>query len=302
MLDLVHLRSFIALASELHFGRAAQRLNMTQPPLSRQIRLLEEHLGRRLFDRNSQSVELTAAGLRFLPEAQTLLRQASEIEALLREDTGEPEGKLRMGFYGAASFRLLPSLMAELTRTYPRVTMELRELNAAQQINAFGFGELDIGLIRPTVLSPGLQAEVALREELLVALPCDHPLTAKSRIHPQDLDDVPFVAYGPEGPYMHSLQQAIFAEHAIAPRIVQALAHAEAILSLVSVNMGLAIVSGHAMHAPRENVTFRPLAVCKVNEALTHVITRKDARRPLVKLVAQLAREVGARLKETAAP
>lgn len=297
MLDLVHVRSFVALAAELNFSRAARRLNMTQPPLSRQIRLLEEHLGSKLFDRTSQSVALTAAGRKFLPEAQALLRQVEDMEALVRENAQEPEGKVRLGFYGAACFRLLPSLMVEISRVYPRIEMELRELNATQQIDAFSFGELDIGLARPTVLASGLRAQIALREALLVALPKDHPLTTRTTLRPEDLHQQPFIAYGTGGPYLHSLQRSIFAQHGITPRITQSLAHAETILSLVGAGLGIAIVSSHARHAARENLVFRPMTGFKIDEAITHKITRADMRKPAVKLISQLICEVGRRLE-----
>lgn len=293
MLDLAHLRSFVAVASELHFGRAAQKLHMTQPPLSRQIRLLEERLGHKLLDRSSQGVELTAAGARFLPEAQGLLQRAQDLESMMREDVCSPEGRLRMGFYGAASFHLLPSVMSEMARHFPRVTVELKELNAAQQIDAFNFGDIDIGLARPTSLPPRLTSSIVLREDLLVALPDDHPLAVRTTLRPEDLHGEPFIAYGTMGPYMHSVQQAIFAQNAVAPKVIQALAHAEGILSLVSVGLGLSVVSGHAICVQRRNVAFRPLVDHGTSQALTHIVTHRETQRPLVNQITQFIRDVG---------
>jgi len=302
VLDLSNLRCFVAVASELHFGRAAQKLHMTQPPLSRQIRLLEERLGQRLLERNSQTVELTAAGLRFLPEAQYLLQRAQDLEAMMNETGDEPEGRLRMGFYGAASFYLLPSIMVAMAKHYPRVTLELKELNALQQIDAFGFGDIDIGLARPTSLTPRLTSSIVLREDLVVALPDDHPLAERATIRPQDLEGEPFIAYGPKGPYMHSIQQAIFAQNAVAPKIIQSLAHAEGILSLVSVGLGLSVVSGHAICVQRRNVTFRPLVESGTSQALTHIVTRRETQRPLVDQITRFICEVGLALPPTFQP
>lgn len=297
MLDLVHLRSFVALAAELHFGRAARRLNMTQPPLSRQIRLLEDYLGTRLFDRTSQSVALTAAGRNFLPEAQALLQHAEDAETLARKASSELEGQIRIGFYGSASFRFLPMIMARIAQIYPRVEVKLRELNAVQQVDAFSFGEIDLGLARPTALPSGLSAEIGLREPLLLALPRDHLYLKKRALRPADLHDMPFIAYGPGAPYLHSIQKAIFAEHRFSPKTVQSLSHADTILSLVDIGMGLAIVPGHARHIARANLTFRSVARISRAPALTHILTRDDHRNPAIGKISALIREVGQQLE-----
>lgn len=298
MIDLVHVRSFVVLATELHFGRAARRLNMTQPPLSRQIKLLEHFLGTTLFDRTSQAVNLTPAGRNFLPEAQSLLQHAEDLTAQMRQVSVEPEGRVRMGFYGAASFRLLPRVMARMAQVYPRVQMILKEMNAAQQLEAFALGELDLGLARPTTMPAGLTASVALREPILLAMPRDYPLARRRIVRPADLQDQPFIAYGPEAPYMHSVQQAIFADHRVAPHIIQSLAHAQAILSLVGIGMGLALVSGDARHASNENIVLRTIPGLRYAEALTHILSRKDGRNPTITLVAELIGEVGKQLED----
>lgn len=300
MLDLVHVRSFVALAAELHFGRAAQRLNMTQPPLSRQIRLLEDYLGTRLFERTSQSVALTPAGRNFLPEAQALLQHAEDAEALAREVSHELEGQIRIGFYGSASFRFLPLIMARIAQVHPRLEVTLRELNAVEQVKAFSFGEIDLGLARPTAVPPGLRAETGLREPLLLALPLDHALMRKSRLTPADLHDQPFIAYGPEAPYMYALQKTMLAEQRIFPRIVQFLSRADAILSLVDIGMGLAIVPGHARHIARENLGFRSMSGLGQVTAVTHILTREDSRNPAIDRIATLVREVGQQLEAEA--
>lgn len=293
MLDLKQVRSFVALAAELHFGRAAQRLNMTQPPLSRQIRLLEEQLGAQLFERTSHSVALTLAGSKFLPEAQSLLQKAEEIEEFLKMPSDTPEGTVRLAFYGAASFRLLPKFMTEINKKYPKIQLKLRELNAIQQIQAFTFGELDLGIARPTVLAHGLTTDIAFRERLVAAIPENHPLASKQVILPEDLNNQSFIAYGPEAPYLHSLLQSLFAQHGITPRVTQYLSHADAVLSLVGVGLGIAIVSEHAKYAARENIVFRPLTDFVISEAITHVISRADNKKPVVKTVSDFLMEIG---------
>lgn len=297
MIDLTQVRSFVAVAAELHFGRAARRLNMTQPPLSRQIRLLEDYLGARLFDRTAKSVTLTPAGRTFLPQAQSLLNHANEAESSIRQTT-QTEGTVRLAFFGLAAFRLLPRIMARATQQYPRIALDLREMNAVSQINAFAFGELDLGIVRPmTPPPPALTMDTILRERLLVALPHGHALTRTQTIRLSDLNNQPFIAYSTEAPYLHQLQRALFTAHQIHPVEQHRLAHSPALLSLVAIGLGIAVIPEQARHAVMEGVTFRPLALPAPTYALTHLVSQTGLRRPPVDCIHRLIAEVCATIE-----
>lgn len=293
MLDLVQIRAFIAVATELHFGRAARRLNMTQPPLSRQIRLLEQHLGAQLLERSSKSVSLTPAGISFLPEARALISHAEDVEAIGRRGPGEQEGTVRLGFYTAACARLLPRVMARAEQTYPGIRVLLREGSAAALLDAFAFGELDLGIVRPTNPPKNLSVHVAMSERLLLALPPGDELARRRKVRLLDLEGRRFIAYEARAPYMHALQNSIFAQHGVRPRIVHALSNAQAILSLVGVGLGAAILPEHACHVSGEGTVFRALENLGEERAKTHLLMRSDARDPAVDLIHALILEVG---------
>lgn len=293
MIDLVQVRSFVAVATELHFGRAARRLNMTQPPLSRQIRLLEEYLGARLFDRSARAVTLTPAGRAFLPQAQALLTHANAVESAARDVAEEVEGTVRLAFFGSVAFRLLPRIMTRAVQQYPRIAFDLREMNAIGQMNAFAFGELDLGIVRPIDAPAGLDVQVLMQERMLVALPRGHHIGRLRTVRPADLTDLPFIGYSPDAPYLHRFQQTLD----IAPRVLHRLAHSPAILSLVGAGLGLAIIPEQARPAAPEGVEFRPLSLPPDRRALTHLVAHMPLRPPVARihrLIAEVAREVEA--------
>jgi len=295
MLDLVHLRSFVTLASELHFGRAARRLNMTQPPLSRQIRQLEDYLSVQLFERTSHSVALTSSGRSFLPEALGLLRQCAEIEQAVRRLNPEKEGEITIGFIGAASYSFLPRFLVMVARQYPAITINLKELTAAQQLNALEFGEIDLGIVRPVIGLNQKEFESALvmREELSVVLPLQNPLAQRQRLYLEDLGNEPFIMYHPDAPYLHGLLTDAFYAAGVFPPVVQNLTHAHAILSLVSVGMGVAIVPEEARNACFDNVVFRPIRLKDGITADLTVIYRRDTRNSAVSLFLEVAKTAG---------
>ena len=158
-------------------------------------------------------------------------------------------------------------------------------------MRAFGFGELDVGLCQPTDLGPGLSARPILRERLLLALPSAHPLAQCSMVHVTALHGQPFIAYGPDSPYMHALMRGWLAQHGVAPDVIQSLAHAEAILSLVAVGLGLALVPDHARFLPRAGLVYRPIDG-ESAEAVTHLVKRADSTNALVRLVGHVVETV----------
>ncbi|MBV9229224.1 MAG: LysR family transcriptional regulator, partial [Chloroflexi bacterium] len=181
-MELRHLHYFIAVAEELHFGKAAERLQMAQPPLSQQIRQLEDELGVQLFYRTKRHVQLTEAGHVFLQEArQTLIQAEQAIVAARRAGRGEL-GRLAIGFVGSATSDILPTLIRGFQERYPEVELLLRELTTAQQVRALQDGRIHVGILRPPVHDDTLRIETLFKEPLIVALPERHPLSSQVQL------------------------------------------------------------------------------------------------------------------------
>ncbi|WP_432691430.1 LysR family transcriptional regulator [Pseudooceanicola sp. C21-150M6] len=294
-MDLTQLRSFVTLARELHFGRAAQKLNMTQPPLSRQIRKLEESLGVTLFDRTSHSVELTAAGRDLLPEATEILQRCAQLTETARAGADRPAGALRMGFIAASTYRYMPMLLAQAAQDFPNLQISLFEMTAAQQLDALALGEIDIGLVRPVVPPSQVETLPVWTEQLAVVLPLDNALARKRRITMPDIRNERLVSFQAMAPYMHQMLDGIFRSEQVFPQIAQQVAHAQSILSLVSVGLGIGIVPQDARYASFDNIVFRPLILKRPVQAELHLIHWRDTRNRAVHQLAELARVVGQR-------
>jgi len=290
MFDFSQLRCFAAVAEELHFGRAAARLNMTQPPLSRQIQVLERILDVQLLERTSRSVRLTAAGRSFLPEAQRILRLAETATHVTRQVAAGRAGVLKLGFTAASAYDFLPRLVTVLRRALPDVTLALREMVSQDQVEALLAGRIDAALVRPPVTHPDLIAVRALAEPLVAALPAGHPLAARVQLTLADLGGEPMIAYAPnEARYFNDLIQGLLAEAAVEPRIVQRLTQIHAILALVRAELGIALVPAAAERLRFEGVVFRPLLLPAPRPAELVLAWRRDADEPLIaRLVAIL--------------
>ena len=290
MFDFSQLRCFAAVAEELHFGRAAARLNMTQPPLSRQIQVLERILDVQLLERTSRSVRLTAAGRSFLPEAQRILRLAETATHVTRQVAAGRAGVLKLGFTAASAYDFLPRLVTVLRRALPDVTLALREMVSQDQVEELLAGRIDAALVRPPVTHPDLIAVRALAEPLVAALPAGHPLAARVQLTLADLGGEPMIAYAPnEARYFNDLIQGLLAEAAVEPRIVQRLTQIHAILALVRAELGIALVPAAAERLRFEGVMFRPLLLPAPRPAELVLAWRRDADEPLIaRLVAIL--------------
>ena len=291
MFDFSQLRCFAAVAEELHFGRAAARLNMTQPPLSRQIQVLERILDVQLLERTSRSVRLTAAGRSFLPEAQRILRLAETATHVTRQVAAGRAGVLKLGFTAASAYDFLPRLVTALRQTLPDVTLSLREMVSKDQIEELLAGRIDAALVRPPVTHPDLIAVRALAEPLVVALPAGNPLALRDRLTPGDLGLEPLIAYAPnEARYFHDLVLGLFTEAGIPPRIVQQLTQIHSILALVRSALGIALVPAAAERLRFEDVVFRPLALPAPRPVELVLAWRRAADEPLIaQLVSVLA-------------
>jgi DNA-binding transcriptional LysR family regulator len=283
MFDFSQLRCFAAVAEELHFGRAAARLNMTQPPLSRQVQVLERILDVQLLERTSRSVRLTAAGRSFLPEAQRILRLAESATHTTRQVAAGRAGVLKLGFTAASAYDFLPRLVAAFRRALPDVTLALREMVTKDQIEELLAGRIDAALVRPPVTHPDLMAVRAMAEPLVVALPVQNPLAARGTLVPHDLAEEDLIAYAPnEAHYFHDLVQGVLAEAELQPRIVQQLTQIHSILALVRSGLGIALVPAAAERLRLEGVVFRPLALSTPRPAELILAWRRGTDAPLL--------------------
>ncbi|KAB1074297.1 LysR substrate-binding domain-containing protein [Methylobacterium planeticum] len=283
MLDFSQLRCFVAVAEELHFGRAAARLNMTQPPLSRQIQVLERVLDVQLLERTSRSVRLTAAGRSFLPEAQHILRLAETATHVTRQVAAGRSGVLKLGFTAASAYDFLPRLVTACRTALPDVTLSLREMVTKDQVEGLLSGQIDAGLIRPPVSHPELDATRALAEPLIAALPAGDPLAARGSVSLGDFSGAPFIAYAPhEAHYFHDLVVGLFAEAGVQPSVRQQLTQIHSILALVRAGLGLALVPAAAERLRFEGVAFRPLDLPEPRPAELYLTWRRDHDNPVL--------------------
>ena len=259
-MELKHLRAFVALAEELHFGRAAQRLCIVQPALSMQIRALEDELDVRLFERDRHKVALSATGKLFLPEARATLHQAVRAEQTARLSARGEIGTLRIAFVSSVLPKLLPALIRTMHARYPLITLELKDMPTPDQIAALHDNQLDFGLIRLPVSGSGLEIRVVLEEPFVVALPDDHPLAAKKRIVPADLRGFPaFVLARRYAPGFHDEMLVALKREGADLNIAQELGEFSTMLALVSAGLGLGVIPSAAAMALPPKVVARPL-------------------------------------------
>lgn len=253
-------RQFMAVAEELHFGRAALRLHMTQPPLTQAIALLEKTLGLRLFDRTKRSVRLTPAGAALLPEVRDLLARAQALPAHARAAAAGELGRLRLAFVSTVGFTLLPQWVRAFREQYPQVQLELIEATGDVQLEALTHGEIDAGFIlhSPGFAPQGLTRVPVNQEPLLVALPEQHRLAALPEPALADVLAEPLVIFPRR--ILPSLYDAIFALYHAAgssPQIAQEAIQMQTIVNLVSAGLGVAWVPGSVRQFQRPGVVYR---------------------------------------------
>ncbi len=261
MFELSQLRCFAAVAEELHFGRAAARLHMTQPPLSRQVQLLEQRLGVTLLERTSRSVRLTSAGRSFLPDARQILRLAESATLAVRRAARGESGSVTIGFTAASGYGVMPGMIARCRARVPDVEINLREMVTMEQVEALAAGSLDLALLRPHTSLEEFDSVRLIREPLVVALPGSHPL-ARGRRDPamSDLEGTPFVMYSPiEARYFHDLVAAAFTTAGVKPDYTQYTSQIHSMIALVAAGIGAALVPEAATSLHFEGVVFRPI-------------------------------------------
>ncbi|QPF73370.1 LysR family transcriptional regulator [Roseateles sp. DAIF2] len=287
MIELRSLRQFIAVAEELHFGRASARLHMTQPPLTQAIQKLEALLGAPLFERSSRSVALSPAGLALLPEARRLLAEAEGLPALVRAAAEGRRGRLRLGFVSTVGFGELPRWLRIFRERQPEVGLSLREATLDVQLQGFDADELDAGFVihAPGALPPGFEALPIAREPLVLALSAEEAMARHERLAPADILAQPLVIFPREiAPSLFDAVLAFYRQHGAAPQIAQEAIQMQTIVNLVSAGMGLAWVPESVMGLQRSGVVYRrvsgPVPVCA-----TSLIWRRDASPAVLRFV-----------------
>jgi DNA-binding transcriptional LysR family regulator len=260
--ELRQLRYFVAVAEEMHFGRAARRLHMTQPPLSQAIQALEAQLGTPLFFRTRRSVALTAAGQTLLPEVQRLLQQIDGLASLAQSAAVGESGRLSVAFVPMADYSVLPQALREFRAALPSVHLDLQEATTDIQIDWLASGRIDVGFLLPP-LPEKLKAEVdylpLTSEPLVLALP-EGTAPSKTKMSLKRCADLPLIIFPRRmSPAFHDQILGCLREAELSPRIGQEAIQMQTIVSLVSAGMGFALVPQSVSNMKRPGVEYRAL-------------------------------------------
>ncbi len=259
-MELRHLRYFSTVATELHFGRAAEKLHIAQPPLSKQIQDLEAELGFELFNRTKRSISLTPAGQAFLIEVNQIFQQLDRAIDIGRKTSRGELGQISIGFVGSATYNILPVILQQFRDRYPHVQIELHELTTDRQLIWLREGRIDIGLIRPPMIGVGFASQIIFRESLVVALPIDHHLAELDTIELSSLATEPFILFPRQlAPGLYDPIIAICQAAGFSPQVVQECIQMQTIVSLVSANMGVSILPESIQEAQRQGVVYKPI-------------------------------------------
>src|SRR5580693_8196234 len=241
-IELRHLRYFLAVAETLHFSKAAQLLGMAQPPLSQQIKRLEQLLGHPLFDRTTRGVKLTLAGQLLADRARSTMEKVQDDIAQVRRLGRGEEGTLTVGFSGSVMFSDLPAAIESYRRRYPKVELRLREVNTSAQISALLMGTLDLGFLRDGDSTKGIQISTLFKERYVAVLPEAHALAGKRSLRVRDLQNEPFILFARRmGPLAFDRTVACCERNGFRPNIVQDAPQWPTLVRLVAAGLGVSL-------------------------------------------------------------
>jgi DNA-binding transcriptional LysR family regulator len=288
-MELRHLRYFVAVAEELHFSKAAEKLHIAQPPLSQQIQQLETELGVKLFHRKTKrQVQLTEAGKVFLQEADRLLVQLETAVALTQRIGRGQTGQLRIGFTSLAIYDLLPLILQQFREQFLEVELVLRELTTSQQEQALKDSLIHVGFAHPPLEDDTLSYQCIHRETLVVALSSTHSLAQQERICVRSLKDEPLIVFPRYlAPGLYDRIMSLFGQVNVQPNIIQEAIQMQTIIGLVSAGMGVAITPSSLQNLQRSGVVYRPLLE-DVPIIETAVIWQQSSLTPIVENFLQL--------------
>ncbi|WP_273889236.1 LysR family transcriptional regulator [Rubrobacter naiadicus] len=294
-MELRHLRYFVAVARELHFGRAAASLHIAQPSLSQQISRLEGELGVRLFERSNHRVELTEAGEALLEEAEAVLEGAHRAaEAARRAGRGE-RGHLEVGVVPSATDELLPAVLRRYGERFPGVSLTLQELTTPAQLEALREGRIAVGFAHPPA-SPAVEARVVYREPIVLALPERHPLCRETEVTLASLEREPFVLFPRAvAPMLHDRIMAGCGRAGFRPRVVQEATHLHTVANLVAGGLGLSLVPVSLQRLRGRGIEYRPLAEAGLEAEVSVIWSAKRAPGAVLRGFLNVVSEVSGR-------
>jgi DNA-binding transcriptional LysR family regulator len=296
--ELRHLRYFVAVARERNFTRAAEKLHIAQPPLSRQVRQLEDELGIDLIEAGSRPLRLSEAGRLFYEQAVQVLERVDEMKAMIGRLHDADRGRFSVGFVGSTLYGKLPEVIRSYRATRPGVELTLLELTSVEQIAALKEGRIDVGFGRIPLDDPGLHRQLLRNEKLVAAVPANHPVLARTKaLRLADLAAEPLIVY-PKAPRPSYADQvlSLFREAGLKPPAVHEVRELQTALGLVAAEAGVCLVPASVERLRRDNVAYRPMDAV---EAVSPIImsSRKGDRSPelalIVKLIRQLYRKDG---------
>lgn len=282
-MDLRHLKSFAVLAEELNFGRAAARLHISQPPLTRQIQLMESELGTQLFDRRPKGLALTAAGITLLDDAKRILGLVDAAKDRAAQAGRGEIGRLDVGIFGSAIFHYIPRLLLQFRSLYPNVQISLHEQTKAEQIQALRERRLTIGFNRHVRSESDIAVETVYLEPLLVALPCGHPLAQQAAISIRELSQQPLILYPNntrEGFADHVI--SLFDHEGLQAQVELEVKDVVTAVALVSSGFGLCVTPEAASSLQLPGVVYRPLTADPSPTVDLVCLYRRDDASPIL--------------------
>lgn len=292
-MELRDIEAFVAVAKELHFGRAAARLHISQPPLSSRIRQLEAELRVQLFARNTRSVSLTDAGARLLIPARKVLNQLAITRTVAESIRTGEAGRVRIGFAGASSQRSLPRLSRAVREKHPEIELELHSqtyvYTAMEMLVA---GTLDLAFSRLPTDHPQLESRVVEVEEIICALPEDHPLSNRDSVRLSDLRDEDFVSLqDDQGSILQATMVALCITAGFQPRITQVAPDSATVLALVSAGVGVTITLSSVRPVQSAGIAYRSISDARLNHMFATLAWRRDDQSPALRKVLAVAEQ-----------
>ncbi|WP_249676130.1 LysR family transcriptional regulator [Pseudomonas abieticivorans] len=279
-MELKHLRAFVTLTEELHFGRAAARLHIVQPALSAQIRVLEEHVGALLFERDRHKVVLTEEGGLLLPEALATLHQAERAREVVQRSASGAVGVLRIAFVSSVLSRLLPGLLRAMSERLPGIDLELKDMPTPLQVRALQDNSLDFGLVRLPLAHAGVNTRWLFEEQLVVALAADDPLCSQRQVQPSDLAERAVLVLARKfAPGLYDQMLVAFHKRKVTLQIARELGEFTTMLALVAAGWGLGVLPAGAASALPPGVVTRPLALNMAGTGIGIAWTALDSPR-----------------------
>jgi DNA-binding transcriptional LysR family regulator len=293
-MELRQLQYFRAVAEELSFGRAARRLNITQPPLTRQIRALEQDLGVELFYRTKRRVELTNAGRAFLIETQRILEQVEGSKQIAQRASRGEIGRLVIAFEGSSAYDIVPSSLKTYRERFPGVELVVLGMTTGEQVQALHERRIGAGFVVPPLRGKekDLVVEAVLQEPLVLAIPETHPLVTQQRVRVRSLANEPFVmAQRDSGCGLYDQVIAVCQRSGFTPRVMQEVNEMQVMLGFVAVGLGIALLSTSVKQFQRPGVVYRELQPSSPEVALA-IVWRRDDRSPVLQAFLEVIREL----------